>query len=163
MVSEITIPLKPTPNLKSIDMKLWLWRRVEVSCFSTTTADAINTAKPCRAACDLQPSTYVRCSVHCINRSTSYTTFPYFLRRQSCSVPCKRPLACHADIKKTTVHRTCVLRIRSTTDISATRKFLVITESRHLTDGLLTNCSTEPRGNYLGQTSRRHSDVFIWS
>jgi len=25
---------------------------VEVSCFSTTTADAINTAKPCRAACD---------------------------------------------------------------------------------------------------------------
>jgi len=26
---------------------------VEVSCFSTTTADAINTAKPCRAACDL--------------------------------------------------------------------------------------------------------------
>jgi len=24
----------------------------EVSCFSTTTADAINTAKPCRAACD---------------------------------------------------------------------------------------------------------------
>jgi len=28
------------------------WRRVEVSCFSTTTADAINTAKPCRVACD---------------------------------------------------------------------------------------------------------------
>jgi len=26
---------------------------VEVSCFSTTTADAINTAKPCRAACDI--------------------------------------------------------------------------------------------------------------
>jgi len=25
---------------------------VEVSCFSTTTADTINTAKPCRAACD---------------------------------------------------------------------------------------------------------------
>jgi len=25
---------------------------VEVSCFSTTTADAINTAKPYRAACD---------------------------------------------------------------------------------------------------------------
>jgi len=25
---------------------------VEVSCFSTTEADAINTAKPCRAACD---------------------------------------------------------------------------------------------------------------
>jgi len=41
-----------TPNLKSIDTKLCLWRRVEVSCFSTTTADAINTAKPCRAACD---------------------------------------------------------------------------------------------------------------
>jgi len=29
------------------------WRRVEVSCFSTTTADAINSAKPCRAACDM--------------------------------------------------------------------------------------------------------------
>jgi len=29
---------------------LWLWRSVEVSCFSTT--NAINTAKPCRAACD---------------------------------------------------------------------------------------------------------------
>jgi len=26
--------------------KLYLWRKVEVSCFSTTTADAINTAKP---------------------------------------------------------------------------------------------------------------------
>jgi len=38
--------------LKSIDTKLCLWRRVEVSCFSTTTADAINTAKPCRDACD---------------------------------------------------------------------------------------------------------------
>jgi len=25
---------------------------VEVSCFSTATADAINTAKPCRVACD---------------------------------------------------------------------------------------------------------------
>jgi len=25
---------------------------VEVSCYSTATADAINTAKPCRAACD---------------------------------------------------------------------------------------------------------------
>jgi len=31
---------------KSIDIKLCLWRRVEVSCFSTTTADAINAAKP---------------------------------------------------------------------------------------------------------------------
>jgi len=27
--------------------KMCLWRSVEVSCFSTTTADAINTAKPC--------------------------------------------------------------------------------------------------------------------
>jgi len=41
------------PNLKLINIKLCLWRRVEVSCFSTTTADAINTAKPCRAACDM--------------------------------------------------------------------------------------------------------------
>jgi len=41
-----------TPNIKSIDIKLCLWRMVEVSCFSTTTADAINTAKPCQAACD---------------------------------------------------------------------------------------------------------------
>jgi len=32
--------------------KIVPWRRVEVSCFSTTMADAINTAKPCRAACD---------------------------------------------------------------------------------------------------------------
>jgi len=32
---------------------MWLWWVVEVSCFSTTTADAINTAKPCRAACDV--------------------------------------------------------------------------------------------------------------
>jgi len=29
-----------------------IMRRFEVLCFSTTTADAINTAKPCRAACD---------------------------------------------------------------------------------------------------------------
>jgi len=34
-----------------IDIKLWLWRRIEITCFSTTTADAINTAKPCRATC----------------------------------------------------------------------------------------------------------------
>jgi len=32
--------------------KIVPWRMVELSCFSTTTADAINTAKPCRAACD---------------------------------------------------------------------------------------------------------------
>jgi len=32
---------------------------VEVSCFSTTTADAINTAKPCRAACDDNARTYL--------------------------------------------------------------------------------------------------------
>jgi len=44
--------LSPSPNVKSIDIKVWLWRRVEVSCFSTTTADAIKTDKPCRAACD---------------------------------------------------------------------------------------------------------------
>jgi len=31
------------------DIKLCLWRRVEVSCFITTTADAINTARPCIA------------------------------------------------------------------------------------------------------------------
>jgi len=37
----------PTPNFKSINIKLYLWRRVEFSCFSTTTVDAINTAKPC--------------------------------------------------------------------------------------------------------------------
>jgi len=42
-----SLTLSPTPNFKSIDIKLWLWRRVEVSCFSTTSADAINTAKPC--------------------------------------------------------------------------------------------------------------------
>jgi len=33
-------------NFKSIEIQLCLWRRVEVSCFSTTEADAINTAKP---------------------------------------------------------------------------------------------------------------------
>jgi len=27
--------------------------RIEVSCFSTTTADDINTAKPCLTACDI--------------------------------------------------------------------------------------------------------------
>jgi len=32
----IYITLSPTPNLKSIDIKLCLWRWVEVSCFSTT-------------------------------------------------------------------------------------------------------------------------------
>jgi len=32
-----------TPNVKSIDIKVCLRRMVEVSCFSTTTADAINT------------------------------------------------------------------------------------------------------------------------
>jgi len=42
--------ITPTPNLKSIDVKVRLWRRVEVSCFSTTKADAINTAKPCWSA-----------------------------------------------------------------------------------------------------------------
>jgi len=47
-----SLTLSPTPNLKSIDIQLCLWRRVEVSRFSTTTADAINTAKPCRAACE---------------------------------------------------------------------------------------------------------------
>jgi len=40
------------PNVKSIDIKLCLWQSVEASCFSTTTADAINTARPCWAACD---------------------------------------------------------------------------------------------------------------
>jgi len=40
-----TLTQSPTPNLKSIDIKLCLWRRIEVSCFSTTTADAINTAR----------------------------------------------------------------------------------------------------------------------
>jgi len=44
--------LSPTLNLYSLDIKLCLWRRVEVSCFITTTADAINKAKPCRAVCD---------------------------------------------------------------------------------------------------------------
>jgi len=44
---------RSSPNVKSIDIKLCLWRRVEASCFSTTMADAINTAKPCRAACDV--------------------------------------------------------------------------------------------------------------
>jgi len=33
---------------------------VEASCFSTTTADAINTAKPCRAACDNSIQTHFR-------------------------------------------------------------------------------------------------------
>jgi len=47
-----SLTLSPTPNLKSIDIKLWLWQRVKVLCFCTTTADAINTAKPCRATCD---------------------------------------------------------------------------------------------------------------
>jgi len=47
-----SLTLSPTPNLKSIDIKLCLRRRVEVSCFSTTTSDAINTTKTCRAACD---------------------------------------------------------------------------------------------------------------
>jgi len=46
------LTLSPTPNIKSFEIKLWLWRRVEVSCFRTSTAHAINTAKPCRAACD---------------------------------------------------------------------------------------------------------------
>jgi len=46
------ITLSHTPHLKSPDIRLWLWRRVEVSCVSSTTADAINTAKPCLAACD---------------------------------------------------------------------------------------------------------------
>jgi len=50
LVTSLTLSL--TPNVKSIGIKLCLWRMVEVSCFSTTTADAINTAKPCRAACD---------------------------------------------------------------------------------------------------------------
>jgi len=31
---------------------MWLWKVVEVSCFSTTSAVAINTAKPYWAACD---------------------------------------------------------------------------------------------------------------
>jgi len=47
--------LSLTPNVKSIDMKLCLLRIVEVSDFSSTTADAINTAKPC---------------LRCINRFT---------------------------------------------------------------------------------------------
>jgi len=47
-----SLSLSPTPNLKSIDIKLWLWRRFEVLCVSTTTANSINTTKPCRAACD---------------------------------------------------------------------------------------------------------------
>jgi len=42
------------PNPRQIWNKcIYNWRRVEVSCFSTITADAINTAKPSRAACDL--------------------------------------------------------------------------------------------------------------
>jgi len=43
------ISLSPTPNLKPIDKINW--RRDEVSCFSTTTVDAINTTKPCRPGC----------------------------------------------------------------------------------------------------------------
>jgi len=43
LVTSITLSF--TPNVKSIEIKLCLWRKVEVSCFSTTTADAINTAK----------------------------------------------------------------------------------------------------------------------
>jgi len=50
LITSITLSL--TPNFKSIEIKLCLWRSVEVLCFSTTEADAINTAKPCRAACD---------------------------------------------------------------------------------------------------------------
>jgi len=37
------------PNVITHEIKLCHWRRVEVSsCFSTTTADAINTANSCR-------------------------------------------------------------------------------------------------------------------
>jgi len=43
--------LLPTGHDVIIYNKLWIWQRVEVQCFSTTTADAINMAKPCRAAC----------------------------------------------------------------------------------------------------------------
>jgi len=42
LVNSLTLSL--TPNFKSIEIQLCLWRRVEVSCLSITTADAINTA-----------------------------------------------------------------------------------------------------------------------
>jgi len=42
----------PHAKFNSVDIKLWIWRRFEVLCFRTTTADVLNTAKPCRAACD---------------------------------------------------------------------------------------------------------------
>jgi len=37
---------------------------VEVSCFSTSMADAINTAKPCRAACDKLQLTQMHYNLH---------------------------------------------------------------------------------------------------
>jgi len=52
LVTSTSLTQSLTPNVKSIDIKLCLWWNVEVSSFSTTTADAINTAKPCRAACE---------------------------------------------------------------------------------------------------------------
>jgi len=66
------------PNvIKSLDIKLCLWRRVEVSCFSTTTADAINTARPCRAACD--PAFANSIVVACIVAAASFNNLKHLI------------------------------------------------------------------------------------
>jgi len=68
------------PNVKSIDIKLSLWRRVEVSCFSTTT-DEINTTKPRRAACD-PPLSRLTTEIYIQEK---YTNSPM----HSAKVPCR--------------------------------------------------------------------------
>jgi len=66
------------------DIKLCLWRRAEVLCFSTTMADAINTAKPCRAACYMWLDYYHKSC----------------LRRLLCAYP-RLSIHTHSDMKTT--------------------------------------------------------------
>jgi len=58
---------------KSIKINFWVWRRVEVSCFCITTADAINTAKPCRPGClwsvSADMASQCKCVLHLCPRS----------------------------------------------------------------------------------------------
>jgi len=65
---------------------------VEVSCFSTTTADAIYTAKPCRAACDVQFYSCTTTSVH-----DHSTTAPTTVRKPQLTRPTALPLTLHYD------------------------------------------------------------------